>query len=103
MLDKLKERWGVQNAWQVIIILIVFALTGTSSLYVKKPIYYLIGIHAESPFWIKTLGFIFIVLPLYQVLLLFYGFLLGQFTFFWEFEKRTWNRMKSLFIKNPKQ
>ncbi len=97
-LDKLKQRWGVESPRQVFVILLVFALTGTSVLYVKKPFYALFGIATDSPWWAKTLGVLFIVLPIYQVLLLMFGFLLGQFKFFWAFEKRTFQRIQALFV-----
>ncbi len=98
-IEKLKKRWGVESPWQVIVILLVFALTGTSVLYVKKPFYILFGITPQSAWWVKMLGVLFIVLPLYQILLLGFGFLLGQFRFFWEFEKRTFGRIANLFSK----
>ena len=34
-----------------------------------------------------------LILPIYNVILLGYGFLFGQFNFFWEFEKRFFNRI----------
>ncbi len=97
-IEKLKTRWGVKNGWQVLVILIVFALTGFSSLYVKQPIYALFNIDANTlSGWQKFLSVIFITLPIYQVLLLFYGTVLGQFRFFWEFEKRMFSRIGKLF------
>lgn len=101
-IEKLKERWGVATVGQVIVILLVFACTGFSVLYAKKPFYWLLNIDSESAWWIKTLATLFIVLPLYQVLLLFYGFIFGQFTFFWTFEKRSFGRIFSLFSSEEK-
>ena len=95
---KLQKRWGVKSAWQVVVILIVFALTGFSSLYVKRPIYQFLNLDPESfNVWQKVLAIFFIVLPVYQLLLLFYGTLLGQFQFFWNFEKRMFGRIGKLF------
>ena len=34
-----------------------------------------------------------LILPVYNILLLFYGFVFGQFHFFWKFEKRMLSRM----------
>jgi hypothetical protein len=34
-----------------------------------------------------------LILPIYNVLLLVYGALLGQFQFFWDFEKRFFRRI----------
>jgi hypothetical protein len=33
-----------------------------------------------------------LILPVYNVFLLFYGFVFGQFRFFWNFEKRFFSR-----------
>ena len=99
MIKKLGERWGVDSAWQVVAILIVFACTGFSVLYLKKPIFALAGITTETSAWIRVPFYILTILPAYQVLLLFYGFLFGQFRFFWEFEKRTFGRVTGLFKK----
>ena len=36
-MKKLKERWGITSNWQILIICFVFAITGSSSVYVAKP------------------------------------------------------------------
>ncbi len=97
MLEKLKQRWGVTSAGQVILILIVFACTGFSVLFIKQPLYDLAGITAQTSPWIRVPFYLLTVLPAYQVLLLAYGFLFGQFRFFWNFEKRMFSRIKGLF------
>ena len=97
MLEKLKQRWGVTSVWQVILILIVFACTGFSVLFIKQPLFDLAGITAETSPWIRIPFYIFTIFPAYQVLLLTYGFIFGQFRFFWNFEKRMISRIKSLF------
>ncbi|AZQ63150.1 hypothetical protein EI427_13140 [Flammeovirga pectinis] len=93
-IDKLKKRWDVKSGGQVIVILLVFAITGTTFMYTVKPyIYPLFGITSESSTFIRILAFVFIGLPCYQVLLLIWGTILGQFKFFWAFEKRMFRRM----------
>jgi hypothetical protein len=91
--QKLQTRWGVTSVKQVIVILAVFACTGTSVLFIKEPLLPLIGVTPASPWWVRLLASLFVILPLYQVVLLFFGFLFGQFKFFWEFEKRFFGRM----------
>jgi len=92
--DKLKKRWNLQNTWQVTIILIVFTCTGFTVAGINRPILsYLFG-GAPIPWWAYILYLIFI-LPIYNILLLAYGFVFGQFKFFWEFEKRFFNRIFS--------
>jgi hypothetical protein len=43
-IDKLKKRWQVTSAWQVLIILVVFACTGYSIVLIK----HLLGIKSGS-------------------------------------------------------
>lgn len=95
--QKLKERWNVQTGWNVAVILLVFACTGFSILYLKSLIYGWIGLDAQSAAWLRWLVALVVVLPLYQVVLLMWGWLLGKFTFFWAFEKRMIARLGGLF------
>lgn len=94
--DALKERWGLDSFWQVLVVLIVFAVTGMSVLYVRQFAFELLGIGEQTPFWLKTMAWLVVVLPSYQVLLLFFGFLFGQFDFVWRFEKRSVRKLMSL-------
>ncbi|MEM7548904.1 MAG: DUF6787 family protein [Bacteroidota bacterium] len=97
--EKLKNRWGLKNLWQVIVVLLVFALTGFTVLFAKKPILSIINQEsAEHNIWI-SLAYYVLILPIYQIVLLFYAFVLGQFSFFWEFEKKTFRRVKDLFSR----
>jgi hypothetical protein len=101
-LQKLQARWGVESLGQVLIILLVFALTGSSVMYLKKFVLPFIGISEETSLWVRILASIFVILPLYQVLLLFFGFILGQFNFFWAFEKKTFSRIIAMFGRKEK-
>lgn len=103
MIEKLKQRWNVKNGWDVLIILIVFACTGFSILYIKRALFGFIGLIDTSPAWLRWTANILIILPLYQVVLLIWGWIWGKFTFFWEFEKRMFSRIGSLFSKKSKE
>ena len=84
-------------------ILIVFACTGFSVLFIKQPLYDLVGITAQTSPWVRIPFYLFTILPAYQVLLLMYGFIFGQFRFFWNFEKRMFSRIRELFSsRQPK-
>lgn len=97
-MKKLKERWGITSNFQLIIVFIVFAITGSLSAYLSKPFTNYIGLTKEN------LGGFFLpvrllaIFPIYQVLLVLIGFLFGQFTFFWWFEKKMLRGMKLGFI-----
>ncbi len=87
-LDSLKNRWGIRNTFQILVILVVFSCTGVSLLFIKAPFCQLIGIDEQTPIWLRITVFSLALLPIYNLLLLGWGFLFGQFRFFWEFEKR---------------
>lgn len=90
---KLENKWVVNQRWEIIRIFIVFAVTGSSSLVVSRPIIAFIGITKENlnvvVYWIL---FIIVSLICYQVLLVVFGWLFGQFRFFWAFEKKMLSR-----------
>lgn len=90
-MGRLAQRWNVTTG-RVLVILLVFACTGTTVLFLKRPIVALFVGEGEQPLLFSILYYIFI-LPVYNAILLVYGFLFGQFTFFWEFEKRSFRRM----------
>ncbi|SEJ32126.1 hypothetical protein SAMN05192553_103237 [Cyclobacterium xiamenense] len=96
-LERLKSKWKLASLWQVVLVLVVFACTGFTILFVKKPIFSFLGVDTSSGGFYKTLLYLLLVLPLYQVFLLFYGFIFGQFSFFWEKEKQFLRRLGKLF------
>jgi len=92
MFKSLKERWNVASNKQLWLILLVFALTGSTTVYLKKLIFDFIGIHAGTSLWIKVPVYFVVVLSIYNVLLLVFGFLFGQYRFFLRFEKKFFAR-----------
>ena len=92
-LTKLQAKWNLKSLTQVVLVLIVFALTGFTILFIKKPIFDFLGVSMErGGFW-KTVLYLLLVLPLYQIILLLWGFVFGQFAFFWEKEKQFFRRI----------
>ncbi|MFD0990899.1 DUF6787 family protein [Mariniflexile jejuense] len=93
-MEKLKKRWGIDNDWQIIVILIVFAITGSTASYIGKPILNFFQISTESlgtfPYWVIRILLLFVM---YQFLLVFFGWLFGQHKFFWNFEKKMLKRI----------
>ncbi|MDZ7716126.1 MAG: DUF6787 family protein [Balneolaceae bacterium] len=99
-IEKLKKRWGVHTYGQLALILFIFSITGMTALVVRKFLFDLFGITENTSSWIKVIAWILTVFPSYQILFLFYGFILGQFEFVWRFEKKSMRRIKSLFVKS---
>jgi hypothetical protein len=98
-MNKLKKRWNVTSNGQLLLIFIVFAITGSTAAYLSKPLTLALGITKENlSLWLYWPFRILIIFPIYQVMLVFIGFLLGQFDFFWDFEKKMLDRLKLGFI-----
>ena len=92
-LKRLGDKWGQKSVIDVLVVLLVFSLTGFSVLFLKKPIEsWLIGAKNENGIWFSVLYYI-AIFPVYNVLLLCWGAVFGKFTFFWEFEKRFFKRI----------
>jgi hypothetical protein len=102
VMKKLKQRWGVQSNFQLTIIFIVFAITGSASAMVSKPVCVWLGITKDDFGLFFTPIRLFLIFPLYQVLLVSIGFLFGQFAFFWKFEKKLLRQIGLGFIFKAK-
>ena len=99
-IEKLKKRWQLNSIKQVLIVLVVFGLTGCTILLLKKPLLALIP-EASRDHWVFSLLYFIFIFPIYNLFLLFYGFLFGQFFFFWEFEKKTFRKIITKFKNKP--
>ena len=83
--DKMKNRWGV-SGWRVLAILITFTLTGSTIVWVKRPVLGFL-LPDDVAGWVYWTVYALIIVPLYQVILIIWGTLFGQFRFFWAKEK----------------
>lgn len=101
MFERLKKKWGIETNWQIIAILIVFSLAGSSVVWARQLAFDIMGIADDTPFWIKFIAWLLVFFPVYQFFLLIFGFLFGQFNFFWEKEKRMFRAIGKLFVKEP--
>ncbi|OEK06978.1 DUF6787 family protein [Roseivirga misakiensis] len=91
-LKRLQGKWGLKSLFQTVMVLIVFAFTGSTVLFIKPYLFQLVGL--ESIEGTKgILLYIILVFPLYQILILIYGFIFGQFAFFWAWEKKMFGRI----------
>jgi hypothetical protein len=87
-IDRMKAKWKLDNGFQVIMVLLTFTLTGSTVVYIRKWLFAWLGYNELTPFWLKTITYLAFIFPAYQILILVYGTLLGQFKFFWEKEKK---------------
>jgi manganese efflux pump family protein len=97
-MNKLKKRWGITSNWQFYVIFTVFALTGSASAFLSKPVTNYIGLTKDSLGYFYLPVRLLLIFPIYQLLLVFIGYLFGQFSFFWTFEKKLLRRIKLSWI-----
>lgn len=98
-MNKLKEKWGITSNFQMVTILVVFAITGSTSAYITRPILALIGITKETmSLWLYWPLSLILILPVYKVLLIIIGTIFGQHAFFWNFVKNMLVRMRLGFL-----
>ena len=87
MFKRLQEKWGVSTR-QFWILFIVFGLTGCTTAVLTRYITAWLGMDAGS-FWVwKVLLRVGMLVFGYQFILLGYGALLGQWAFFWKYERK---------------
>ncbi|ETN95413.1 hypothetical protein SAMN04487906_2510 [Zhouia amylolytica] len=93
-MEKLKQRWNIKSNIQLFVILLVFAITGSSAAKLAGPLMELLTLRQETTNpWIYWMLRIVLIFPIYQVLLVFFGWVFGQFQFFWGFEKKMLKRI----------
>lgn len=102
-IERLKTKWKIQSNWDFWMIMLTFSLAGSSIGFVRRPIFHHLGITAETPFLIKAIIYIPLIVPIYQAGLLFFGTLLGQCAFFWEKEKKLFQFLSKGLQKPPKR
>jgi len=87
-IERIKANWGIRSNWHFILINIVFAISGSLTVYVRKPVFLLLGIDQQTPLLLKVFLYLLIVTPAYFTILILVATLFGQFRFFWNLEKR---------------
>jgi hypothetical protein len=89
-MNKLKNHWGISSNMQLLLILLVFAVNGSLSGIITKPILSFIGISEDNSnlvlYWFLYFLSISIV---YFILLILVSKLFGQSSFFRKFAKRS--------------
>tara|TARA_B100000900_G_C20429755_1_gene654454 strand:- start:418 stop:684 length:267 start_codon:yes stop_codon:yes gene_type:complete len=86
-MEQLKKIFKVSSTYQLIVVFVVFGITGSLSLFISD---YILEILNLSNFIISILT----VLIIYQILLIIIGTLFGEFKYFWAMEKKILSRFK---------
>lgn len=96
---KLENKWKVNYRWEYIAIFLCFAVTGSTAGRISDPIMELIGLSKETTIgWVYWPVRILLIFPVYQVLLVIFGWIFGQYKFFKEFAIKMISRMGLGFI-----
>ena len=95
MINKLIKKFEANSIQHLIIIFIIFALSGSGSVFVSSPILTILSLEQLISFYpLYLVVRIILIVPIYQLLLIFVASLFGQFNYFWKFEKRFLQRLK---------
>lgn len=93
MLEKTKKLFQVDSTFQLFVIFVVFAITGSLSVVLGETVllkFFGQDFINNNFFWPLRLILIF---PIYQILLIIVGTIFGQFKYFWKIEKKILTRM----------
>jgi len=99
----LKKRYQLESSRQLVLVFIVFGLTGPITLTIhRKLINPILGFDVDTLFYIKALVYVFVLIPLYHVILYGLGYLFGCKKFFKSFIQKTIGRLNP-FSKTKKE
>lgn len=87
-MQKLKQRWGIRSNFELVMIITVFAINGSLSARIGLLLMNYIGLTKEllPPFAYYLIAAV-LILPIYPLLIMITGSLLGQRRFFIPFAK----------------
>lgn len=93
-MQKLKQRWGIQSNFQLVVIFIVFAINGSASAKIGFYLLDLFGMTAENTNGVlRYIAMLILVMPIYPFLIMLTGWIFGQSQFFVRFGKNMLNRI----------
>ena len=95
MLEKIIKKFNAKSLNHLIIIFIIFALSGSGSVFLSSPILSLINLKDLINFYpLYLLLRVIILIPIYQILLITIATLFGEFSYFWNFEKKFLKKLR---------
>lgn len=93
----IKKRYQLVSDLDVLLVFILFAVTGSSAVKLARPLLAVLGVNSETSNWIFIPVRVFAVFVAYQFLFVAYGFVIGLIRkpvwyFAWDFEKKMLSR-----------
>ncbi len=95
MIEKLVDKFKANSKWHLFIIFIIFALSGSGSLFISSPILIALGLDKLITFYpLYIFVRIILIIPIYQFILIIIASLFGEFNYFWKFERKFLQRLR---------
>ena len=95
MVEKLVNKFKANSIRHLFIIFIIFALSGSGSLFISSPILIVLGLDKLITFYpLYIFVRIILIIPIYQFILIIIASLFGEFDYFWKFEKKFLQRLR---------
>ena len=95
MIKKLVIKFKANSIRHLFIIFIIFALSGSGSLFISSPILIVLGLDKLITFYpLYIFVRIILIIPIYQFILIIIASLFGEFDYFWKFEKKFLQRLR---------
>ena len=95
MIEKLVNKFQANSMQHLFVIFIIFALSGSGSLFISSPILITLGLEKLITFYpLYIFVRIIVIIPIYQFILIIIASLFGEFDYFWKFEKKFLQRIK---------
>ena len=95
MVEKLVNKFKANSIRHLFIIFIIFAISGSGSLFISSPILIVLGLDKLITFYpLYIFVRIILIIPIYQFILIIIASLFGEFDYFWKFEKKFLQRLR---------
>ena len=95
MIEKLVNKFKANSIRHLFTIFIIFALSGSGSLFISSPILIALGLDKLITFYpLYIFVRIILIIPIYQFILIIIASLFGEFDYFWKFEKKFLQRLR---------
>jgi hypothetical protein len=88
VMDYFRAKWGITGIFRFWLIIFIFAVSGTTTLLIKEPVYNLFGIDESTPSWLRTGIYLIMIIPGYFMILMVYAAVFGEFRFFRDFIRK---------------
>ena len=95
MILNLIKKFNAKSKFHLFIIFLVFGLSGSFSLWISSPIMSALDLNNilnNYPLYIFIR--VIIIILIYQLILIFFALIFGEFEYFWSFEKKFLKRIK---------